>query len=396
MHDKYHSLSLHCFASNQVFHKAMSEAFIVFVNKETGKKTTAEMLAAFCDDMLKKGGEKEHTDEEREQILDKVVALLRYVLGTDVFEAFYKQDLARRLIMAKSISAEMERSMISRLKNECGSSFTSKLEVMLRDLDLSKDDTQAFRTFAKNQSRSTDVELNVHVLTTGFWPTYVPMELHLPKELNDFQELFKTFYLGNHSGRKLSWHYAWSTAMLKANFPKGKRELQVSLYQAVVLLLFNDVDRLSFKDLRDQSGMEEKELKKTLVSLALGKVKILTKSPQTAKEWKDDDIYGFNADFTAKLYRLKINSVQIKETTEENQNTNKRVQQDRQYQIDAAVVRIMKTRKQLNHTLLVSEIYEQLKFPFKPADLKKRIESLIEREYLARDKDNPQVYIYLP
>ncbi|KAG5622109.1 hypothetical protein H5410_007327 [Solanum commersonii] len=37
----------------------------------------------------------------------------------------------------------------------------------------------------------------------------------------------------------------------------------------------------------------------------------------------------------------------------------------------------------------------QLKFPVKPADLKKRIESLIEREYLERDKNNPQVYNYL-
>jgi hypothetical protein len=37
----------------------------------------------------------------------------------------------------------------------------------------------------------------------------------------------------------------------------------------------------------------------------------------------------------------------------------------------------------------------QLKFPIKPADLKKRIESLIDREYLERDKTNPQIYNYL-
>jgi cullin-4 len=38
---------------------------------------------------------------------------------------------------------------------------------------------------------------------------------------------------------------------------------------------------------------------------------------------------------------------------------------------------------------------EQLKFPIKPADLKKRIESLIDRDYLERDKSNPQIYNYL-
>ena len=36
----------------------------------------------------------------------------------------------------------------------------------------------------------------------------------------------------------------------------------------------------------------------------------------------------------------------------------------------------------------------QLKFPAKPVDLKKRIESLIEREYLERDA-NPSIYNYL-
>ena len=37
--------------------------------------------------------------------------------------------------------------------------------------------------------------------------------------------------------------------------------------------------------------------------------------------------------------------------------------QDRQYQIDAAVVRVMKTRKALSHKLLVAELMAQLKFP---------------------------------
>ena len=60
-------------------------------------------------------------------------------------------------------------------------------------------------------------------------------------------------------------------------------------------------------------------------------------------------------------------------------------------QIDAAIVRVMKTRKSLSHKLLVSELLTQLKFPMKQSDLKKRIESLIDREYLERDRGNPSV-----
>jgi len=60
-------------------------------------------------------------------------------------------------------------------------------------------------------------------------------------------------------------------------------------------------------------------------------------------------------------------------------------------QIDAATVRVMKTRKTLSHKLLIGELMQMLKFPIKGSDLKKRIESLIDREYLERDAENPQV-----
>lgn len=51
--------------------------------------------------------------------------------------------------------------------------------------------------------------------------------------------------------------------------------------------------------------------------------------------------------------------------SEEQQQTEERVFQDRQYQIDAAIVRIMKMRKVLPHNLLITELYNQLKFPVK-------------------------------
>ena len=53
------------------------------------------------------------------------------------------------------------------------------------------------------------------------------------------------------------------------------------------------------------------------------------------------------------------------------------------------------TRKTLAHTALVYELMAQLKFPVKREDLKKRIESLLDREYLERDASAPSTYNYL-
>jgi len=55
----------------------------------------------------------------------------------------------------------------------------------------------------------------------------------------------------------------------------------------------------------------------------------------------------------------------------------------------------MKSRKHIAHTVLMPELMAQLRFPARPVDLKKRIESLIEREYLARDPDDSSHYNYI-
>lgn len=85
----------------------------------------------------------------------------------------------------------------------------------------------------------------------------------------------------------------------------------------------------------------------------------------------------------------------MKETTEEVQRTHEEVFRDREYQVDAVIVRTMKSRKRLSHALLMSELLTQLRFPAATADLKKRIESLIERDYLERDRNDSTVYNYL-
>ena len=58
-------------------------------------------------------------------------------------------------------------------------------------------------------------------------------------------------------------------------------------------------------------------------------------------------------------------------------------------------MRIMKARKVMTHNLLISEVLAQLVFPSGASDVKKRIESLIEREYLERDADSSSTYKYL-
>ena len=63
--------------------------------------------------------------------------------------------------------------------------------------------------------------------------------------------------------------------------------------------------------------------------------------------------------------------------------------------MDAAIVRIMKSKKTLTHSELMAALFEHLKFPISPPDLKKRIEHLIDRDFIERDPENATKYRYL-
>ncbi|XP_072674493.1 cullin-4B-like isoform X4 [Canis lupus baileyi] len=233
--------------------------------------------------------------------------------GKDVFEAFYKKDLARRLLLGKSASVDAEKSMLSKLKQECGTAFTNKLQGMFKDMELSKDTMIQLKQYMQNQNIPGNIELTVNILTTSFWPTYIPKEIHLPPEMERLQENFKNFYLSKHSGRKLQWQSTLGHCVLKAEFKKGKKELQVTLFQTLVLLMFNEGDHFSLEEIKMATGLEDRELRRTLQSLACGRARVLIKNPK-GKDVEDGDRFFCNEEFKHKLFKIKINQIQEKET----------------------------------------------------------------------------------
>eukprot|EP00250_Pteridium_aquilinum_P020558 c24859_g8_i1 orf=824-2758(-) len=217
------------FSKNEMFANAIKDAFEHLINLRQNRP--AELIAKFIDSKLR-AGNKGTSEEELESTLDRVLILFRFIQGKDVFEAFYKKDLAKRLLLGKSASIDAEKSMISKLKTECGSQFTNKLEGMFKDIELSKEINDSFKQSSQARTKlPSGIELSVHVLTTGYWPTYPPMEVRLPHELNVYQDIFKDFYLSKHSGRRLMWQNSLGHCVVKADYPKGKKELSVSLFQ---------------------------------------------------------------------------------------------------------------------------------------------------------------------
>lgn len=115
------------------------------------------------------------------------------------------------------------------------------------------------------------------------------------------------------------------------------------------------------------------------------------KNEVESAQFQENDIFIVNDAFYSNTKRVVLPTPVLEEAYKK-----EIVQEDRSIAIEAAIVRIMKSRKKLDHNSLVSETIQALQM-FKPYPqvIKSKIEQLIEREYLERDPDDKSVYRYL-
>ena len=395
--EKYDKLLTEGLNLDKSFANAINQAFESFINKNP---RSPEHISLFMDDKLRKGT-KGCTEEEIEDALDKSIILFRYLSEKDVFEKYYKQHLAKRLLNGKSYSDDAERSLLGKLKVECGYQFTSKLESMFNDIRTSRETMSQFKNWLEEKEISVGVDLNVQVLTTGAWPignTNAQGTCNLPRELHSCCESFKEFYDSAHSGRKLSWQTSMGTAEIRSTFGNKKHEISCSTHQMIVLMLLNDSDNLTYHEILQATGIPDAELKMVMQSMTFIKGKNILKKEPDNKDIQPSDMFSVNDNFTSKLYKIKIGiSAAVRETETERTETREQVEEDRKPQIEAAIVRVMKSRKVLQHNDVITEVTRQLSSRFvpSPALIKKRIESLIDREYLERDATDRTMYRYV-
>merc|ERR1711862_952359 len=222
--------------------------------------------------------------------------------------------------MNKSVSLEIEKQMISRMKIELGNSFTMKLEAMFKDMATSKDLTSGYKEYV-SELGDTDpsrVDLKIDVLTSGTWPiegmnTSTDDEVALranvayPSTVQRVIQGFERFYADKHSGRKLSWQPNLGTVDMTIRFPNKpgaakpfrQHEVNVPTSGMIVLMLFQDLppdEHLTYADIKATTNIWDHELKRILQSPVAKKTQILRKEPMS-REVNEDDKFFFNEGF---------------------------------------------------------------------------------------------------
>ncbi|XP_068715782.1 cullin-2-like [Montipora foliosa] len=396
IHRRFSDLIKETFRDDPAFISALDKACATIVNYKHDPRRSSrspELLAKYCDSVLKKST-KNLSDTELDERLGDIIIIFKYIDDKDIFQKFYSKMLAKRLIHTLSVSMDAEEGMISRLKHACGYEYTNKLHRMFTDISISADLNSEFNDFLSNANASLGVGFSLFVLQSGAWPlgqTSIS-PLSIPQELVKSVQMFEQFYNGKFNGRKLTWLQHLSTGEVKVNFLKRPYIITVTTFQMSVMLLFNDKTSLQFSDILEQTQLVDKELVRTLQSLV--DVRIITMS-----EGSDPTrcTYSLNMEFSSKRTKLKITTAVQRETSQDTEQTLSSVDDDRKMYLQAAIVRIMKSRKVLKHNSLMQEVISQSSARFTPsvAMIKKCIESLIDKQYLERREGMKDEYTYM-
>lgn len=416
------------------------------VKKPSTSVNAPEMLSIYMDDHIKKI-HKSSLDLS-DVFINKSISFLKFIKDKDSFEANYANHFAKRFLNSKSQvinssnKVDLEELIISKITEEMGTSSLDKVIKMNKDIKLSKDITKEWKTYLSERRNenmvdiginSIPIDLELKICNVNDWPKSMtkdyksfstPSSFIWSKELRSTIKQFEEFWLTgkkNHN-KSLYWSPKFGSIDFRITYPSRTYEINMSTYAGIIMLLFApqsydeegslvlafDVMReFTYDQIKELTGIPDGDLVRHLQSIAVApRLRLLIKLPMT-KDVKNTDVFKLNSKFKSPSIKVKVLTVsasssgkgksQKTEAEEEAEEVKLNILEGRKMEVNAAIVRIMKSRHSILHHELIEELIKQLSNRFHPLMImiKQRIEDLIEKEYLKRDEDERNLYHYV-
>ncbi len=372
-HHKLFTRLIHeSFADNTIIQSVFVNSMKTVINDSSYNKDVKfnKHIALFIHSVIRIK-DKEMSEENKYDLIYQAITLSTYIYDKDIFMEFNRKYLQDRILLFSPVNIEMERSIVSRYNSYFGISLSEKLAGMLQDY-----------CRCKSESNSTS-----HIYTQSHWPNLLNCpSIRLPDELRTIYSTAEEMYLATFPSRKVLWHYTYGSLNMTVNYPKGKKHIfEFNILQYVVFNMFmGHNNALHYDTLLHETGINIPSfLDRVLESLLRAKLIIKNEA---------DNTYRFNSKFSCQLTKVVIQCLPFVEVAVAPET----IEIDRTHTIQACIVRLMKNRKNMSLNDIITHVLSDcVRFRPDVKFIKKNIETLIEKEYLERNSDDPTLFKYL-
>ncbi|KRX00759.1 Cullin repeat-like-containing domain [Pseudocohnilembus persalinus] len=369
-----------------------------------------DQLAMYIDDFSL--NTKMYEIQEIENKKNDFADVINWIEDKVIFLEQYKQYLSERLLNnLNKMNEQYEKEMITLLKNICGSQNIVKIENLFKDQEISKQIQKKIQ-----ENHKIDVELKTTYVSQIDWNYQVSRSLQpinqdeFSKDIQQLIKIQKEEYEKVHKQKKASLLYSEGTAQLKFPGVSGKNfTLEVTTVQLIIIMKLQEIrkqnpeqEEIAYKKLKSALGISTKLFNQNLYALAQYEI-IVRKLDKKAK-FEDDDTIKINRNFNNKSLKVncKPKGIQFKLEQDEEKlaqrvEQQKKANQQKTYIMEATIVRIMKAKREMKLQDLIIEVVEQvILFVAERNQIKKCIESLIERDFMKRGEKDMSLIIYCP
>jgi cullin-4 len=319
--------------------------------------------------------------------VDKIINLFKYLDDKDVFEINHRKLLSIRLL--NSYCEEFEVKLISKIRLNCGSLFTHKLEIMISDIKNSHNIYNNYLNSSFYQKSSYD--LSIFVLTESNWLIHNQCILNSDELLNILERykiksnisLFNDFHKCKYKDKVLRFNLILGKCEVTIKYKSGEYLLIMNMLQTMILFTILNNKSISFSELASLFKTTNTTLSSNINPLLV--LKLLK---------NESHRLVLNSSFSFNRRVIKFDQKKIQSNEEK---VKENIKSNRDYILDSNIIRIMKSKKSIYHNELISELLNEIKSSFNPEimSIKLRIESLVERGYIKRDEKNNSIYVYI-
>lgn len=369
--------------SNVSFVKEISSAMRKVLGQRGISSSFMQQLARFCDNGIRRMSR----NPKSLTFIADALLMVDLVTDKDGFADIYARDLSRRLLNSKTMNFFVEQELVEGIIALVGvTECTERLAEMVKDYQYSRDQ---YHRLNFGISAFPQMEFSAIVLEKKLWSDVpsIRQELKIPPGFSTYLSEFEAFYK-NEGGKKESHVFDWSNYMLhqltlNVNFINGSKDLVVNMYQAAVLLAFQNTEVLEVNQLIQITGLTEAFLLKVLNSLSHTRYPILLVY---------DHKVSFNSLFSDKASKIKVLMLKDKENILTENKLGSLISQSNK--LEAASVWELKARRTVPYLVFLATILQ--KFPLiGVSEIKRVIEKLIDNGYVTRSDDRNELH-YVP